>query len=151
MENVLHTAPRLNLAGVPKHARTIIRKAPATWHRWLAFLNAADDPDFELVAEEAAPMFELVAKLTRLGVPFDESFLQRVAELREEMKWTDADSDGDVSVDDGKEEPPDERFGPCDNDDPACREDLQPTIRRDFDGTTSQHKPLLSEWAGVPR
>ncbi len=70
-----------NLAGVPRVARAALRAAPQTWHRWLQFCDAIQADDVELTGEEAAEMCSRVSTLVRLGVPFDQSFLDCVDAL----------------------------------------------------------------------
>jgi hypothetical protein len=85
------------LASIGGFARAAIRRAPALWDRWLAFCEAIDQPDYELLTEDAGPFLATFNRLRRLGVPFAPAFIDRMRDVEERSLWTDDDGDADQS------------------------------------------------------
>jgi hypothetical protein len=65
--------------------------------RFLADTEAIDEHDLE--GEEFGPVFAQFNALCRMGVKFDRSFVQRIAELRQQARYTDIDIDMDPQDD----------------------------------------------------
>jgi hypothetical protein len=108
-------------AFVPASAHRAIRQAPATWQAWLEFWQAADDPDFEVLAEDIAGAVALFRRLEALGVEFDWQFREQMEAANLAIVNTDADADEDAAdqwTEDGEGHRP--AASPASENDPRC-------------------------------
>jgi hypothetical protein len=80
-------------AAIKRYIEVLSRKL----NRFIADADAVET--HELDAEEYAPVFAEFNALCRMGVKFDPSFVQRIAELRQQAHDTDIDVDQDAHDD----------------------------------------------------
>lgn len=98
---------------IPRHALASIRQAGPAWQRFLEIWDALLSPESDLLIEDFGPVYARFRQLQNIGVPFADSFIQRIEQIRQTCfnRDDDADEDGQdalIDLERDDDEPDDE-------------------------------------------
>jgi hypothetical protein len=99
-----------NIASDARNDPLMLLAIIETWPKFEAAIDAlADEQDDGVIIEDFVTAWQLLMQLSAFGVKFDDAFLARFDELREQIRNTDADTDRDdadflIDLDDSDED-----------------------------------------------